>query len=155
MARKKKPYIKVETLPNGYALTVGKQEYLCFSPTQLVESIFIHIGIGLTEYMNRETMTDLMTACATWPDAKDALKMLKTIQGENSNQKRSIENLKRVNERLEERIALLETLKPKPVKVEIPKKPRKPRKPSATYVRKDELDANPVPMYKRRIKPKL
>ena len=155
MARKKKPYIKVETLPNGYALTVGKQEYLCFSPTQLVESIFIHIGIGLTEYMNRETMTDLMTACATWPDAKDALKMLKTIQGENSNQKRSIENLKRVNERLEERIALLETLKPKPVKVENPKNPRIPRKPSATYVRKDELDANPVPMYKRRINPKL
>jgi hypothetical protein len=145
----KKTEIKVLTLPNGYALTVASQEYLCFTLEQLLESVFVHIGIGLTEYMNRDTIKDLMTACATWPNAKDALKSLKMLQDENERHKKSIENLKNINHRLELRIETLEAGNEQSVIGEDSVKLKKKRKRNPNVIHRDDVEI-PVPMYHRR-----
>jgi len=73
MSKKNFPLIKVETLPNGYALTVGKHEYMALSPESLVDIFFTHVAIGELEYINRDTATGLLQSAATWPTVGDAL----------------------------------------------------------------------------------
>ena len=73
MSKKKLPFIKVETLPNGYALTVGKHEYLALSPESLVDIFFTHVAIGDLEYINRDMAAGLLQAAATWQTVGEAL----------------------------------------------------------------------------------
>ena len=73
MSKKKLPFIKVETLPNGYALTVGKHEYLALSPESLVDIFFTHVAIGELEYINRDMAAGLLQAAATWKTVGEAL----------------------------------------------------------------------------------
>lgn len=102
-----KLFIRVESLPNGYSLTVNKQKYMAFTPERLMEEMFVHVGLGLDSYMNRDTISDLMTACATWPDAKDGLVALKKLQEENTKLNGTIENLKNIQRRQENMIEQL------------------------------------------------
>lgn len=73
MSKKKLPFIKVETLPNGYALTVGKHEYLALSAESLVDIFFTHVAIGELEYINRDMAAGLLQAAATWKTVSEAL----------------------------------------------------------------------------------
>ena len=73
MSKKKLPFIKVETLPNGYSLTVGKHEYLALSPESLVDIFFTHVAIGELEYINRDMAAGLLQAAATWKTVGEAL----------------------------------------------------------------------------------
>ena len=73
MEKRKLPLIKVETLPNGYALTVGKHEYLALSAESLVDIFFTHVAIDLLEYINRDMAAGLLQAAATWPTVGEAL----------------------------------------------------------------------------------
>lgn len=73
MSKKKLPFIKVETLPNGYALTVGKHEYLALSAESLVDIFFTHVAIGELEYINRDMAAGLLQAATTWPTVGQAL----------------------------------------------------------------------------------
>lgn len=73
MSKKKLPFIKIETLPNGYAMTVGKHEYLALSPESLVDIFFTHIAIGELEYINRDMAAGLLQAAATWQTVGEAL----------------------------------------------------------------------------------
>ena len=73
MSKKKLPLIKVETLPNGYALTVEKHEYLALSPESLVDLVFVHIAIGELDYINRDMAAGLLQAAATWKTVGEAL----------------------------------------------------------------------------------
>ena len=86
--------ISVQTLPNGYALTVDNQEYMYFNTRELLEGIFYHIGLEKTEYMDRQTIHDLMFAAATWPDAKDAVKDALRLTAENSRLTKEVGGLK-------------------------------------------------------------
>lgn len=74
MAKNKLPRIYVTTLPNGYAFTVDGNEYMCFTPEQLVDEVFVRIAIGMREYLNKENVAAIMETCAKWPDIKDAAK---------------------------------------------------------------------------------
>ena len=73
MSKKKLPFIKVEPLTNGYALTVGKHEYLALSPESLVDIFFTHVAIGELEYINRDMAAGLLQAAATWKTVGEAL----------------------------------------------------------------------------------
>lgn len=65
--RQKIKTIRVDTLPNGYVLAVGKKQYMAFSQKELVEMIFVHVGLAIDDYMDKGMVRDLMTACAAAP----------------------------------------------------------------------------------------
>ena len=74
MAKRELLYINVDTLSNGYAFTVGKNEYMCWTPEQLVEEVFDRIAIGEREYLTKENVSAIMEACAKWQTIGDALR---------------------------------------------------------------------------------
>ena len=86
--------ISVQTLPNGYGLTVDDQEYMYFNTRELLEGLFYHVGLEKTEYMDKQTIHDLMFAAATWPDAKDAVKDALRLTAENSRLTKEVGALK-------------------------------------------------------------
>ncbi len=67
MAKKQFIKVSVKTLPNGYSLDVDGKGYMYFTLQELVEGIFVHVGLHKLDWLERDTITDLMTACATWP----------------------------------------------------------------------------------------
>lgn len=73
MAKKQLMKVSVQTLPNGYSLDVDGKGYMYFTIQELVEGIFVHVGLHKTDWLDRDTITDLMTACATWPKEGDAI----------------------------------------------------------------------------------
>ena len=74
MAKRELLYINVDKLSNGYAFTVGKNEYMCWTPEQLVDEVFTRIAIGEREYLTKENVSAIMEACAKWQTIGDALK---------------------------------------------------------------------------------
>lgn len=93
--------VKVETAPNGYSLDVDGNGYMYFTLAELVEGFFIHVGLGIADYCDEQTMRDLMTACATWPKEGDAIKAVGGLEAkvqalEQAHQRdlRNIETLK-------------------------------------------------------------
>ena len=92
--KREKIKISVQTLPNGYALTVDDQNYMYFNTRELLEGLFYHVGLEKTGYMDRQTIHDLMFAAATWPDAKDAVKDALRLTAENSRLTKEVGGLK-------------------------------------------------------------
>lgn len=74
--------IEVRTVGNGYALTVGKHEYLFFTEEQLMEGMLYHIGMGNVEAHDREDIHNIVSAISVWADSKDSLKAVVSIQAE-------------------------------------------------------------------------
>lgn len=105
--------IKIDTLPNGYSVTIDGKQMLYFNEQELLEGMFVHIGLQLGDYMNKQTIHDLMTACATWPEAKKGLVALKDIQEQNTALHNQIENLKNIIKRKEAYIEELKAAKSK------------------------------------------
>ena len=73
MAKNKLPRIYVTTLPNGYAFTVDGNEYMCFTPEQLVSEVFLRLAIGELEYMRKEDVSAVLEAAMRWQDVGEAL----------------------------------------------------------------------------------
>lgn len=73
MAKKQLTKVSVHTLPNGYSLDVAGRGYMYFTLQELVEGIFVHVGLQKLDWIDRDTITNLMTACATWPKEGDAI----------------------------------------------------------------------------------
>jgi hypothetical protein len=73
MAKKQLTKVSVQTLPNGYSLDVDGKEYMYFTLQELLDGIFVHVGLHKLDWLDRETITDLMTACASWPKEGDAI----------------------------------------------------------------------------------
>lgn len=73
MAKKQFIKISVQTLPNGYSLDVDGKGFMYFNLQELVEGIFVHVGLQKLDYLDNEIITSLMTACATWPNEGDAI----------------------------------------------------------------------------------
>ena len=74
MAKRELLYLKIDTLPNGYAFTVDSKEYMCYTEEQLVDEVFARIAIGEREYLTKENVSAIMEACAKWQTIGDALK---------------------------------------------------------------------------------
>lgn len=73
MKHKKLKMVEVHTHPNGYALTVGDKEYMYLDLRQLIEGIFVHVGLGVGEYMTREKVADLLAVCEEWIEKRDQM----------------------------------------------------------------------------------
>ena len=73
MAKRELLYVKVDTLPNGYAFTVDSKEYMCYTEEQLVDEVFARIAIGEREYLTKENVSAILEACAKWQTIGDAL----------------------------------------------------------------------------------
>lgn len=73
MAKKQLTKVSVQTLPNGYSLDVDGKGYMYFTLQELLEGIFVHVGLHKLDWLDRDTITNLMTACATWPKEGDAI----------------------------------------------------------------------------------
>lgn len=73
MAKKQLTKVSVQTLPNGYLLNVEGNGYMYFTLQELLEGFFVHVGLHKLEWLDRDTITDLLTACATWPKEGDAI----------------------------------------------------------------------------------
>lgn len=91
MAKKQLTKVSVQTLPNGYSLDVDGKGYMYFTLQELLEGIFVHVGLHKLDWLDRDTITDLMTACATWPKEGDAIQEAArlTAQIENLQQTRT------------------------------------------------------------------
>ena len=93
--------VRLMTTPNGYSLDVDGNGYMYFTLAELVEGFFIHVGLGIVDYCDEQTMRDLMTACATWPKEGDAIRAVGGLEAkvqalEQAHQRdlRNIETLK-------------------------------------------------------------
>ena len=94
-------------LPNGYALTVEGQEYMYFTPTELLEGMFYHVGLEKTGYMDKQTIHDLMFAAATWPNAEDAVQDAIKLTAENARLTKDLGALKHKMGKLTEKYEAL------------------------------------------------
>lgn len=72
MSKKKLPLIKVETLPNGYALTVDKKEYMAFDVEGMLAQVFTHIALHENDYLDANYIKSLFEVAGAWPDHNDA-----------------------------------------------------------------------------------
>ena len=73
--------LHVGMLPNGYDVKIGKKSMLYFNEQELLEGLFVHIGLKIDDYMNKQTIHDLMTACSTYPNGAKALEEIARLEG--------------------------------------------------------------------------
>lgn len=78
---KKIQELHVSMLPNGYDVKIGKKSMLYFNEQELLEGLFVHIGLKIDDYMNKQTIRDLMTACATYQDGTKAIEEIIRLEG--------------------------------------------------------------------------
>lgn len=133
MAKKDLKKIKVSTLPNGYSLDVNDKRYMYYTLQELLEGFFVHVGLESIGFMDRESIHDLVIACATYPHEGDAIKAVAKMEPEiealkNSHQRdiEAIRDLKNRNAKIAEQLAiakekLMGEPKPKPKKKKQPK----------------------------------
>lgn len=125
--RQKIKTIRVDTLPNGYVLAVGKKQYMAFSQKELVEMIFVHVGLAIDDYMDKGMVHDLMTACAAAPGGvkqsveiarqetviKELRKNINTLQVTNRWNQEQIKHKEEVNVKLRQELKQLKREHPK------------------------------------------
>jgi predicted RNase H-like nuclease (RuvC/YqgF family) len=128
--RQKIKTIRVDTVPNGYVLTVGKKQYMAFSQKELVEMIFVHVGLSIDDYMDKGMVRDLMTACAAAPDGvkqseaiarqetviKELGKNVNTLQVTNRWNQEQIKHKEEVNVKLRQELKQLKREHPKRIR---------------------------------------
>jgi hypothetical protein len=76
MAKEKLIKINVRNLPNGYALTVGTQEYMYYNPMDLLAGFMVHVGLQETDYMEKGnilTMLFQLLVGEQWEDNVNAM----------------------------------------------------------------------------------
>ena len=67
-----RPNVLLTTLPNGYALTVDKKEYMAFDVENMLAQVFTHIALHENDYMEANYVKSLFEVAGAWPDHKDA-----------------------------------------------------------------------------------
>ncbi len=70
--KSKNPSIHVETIPNGYIMSVDGCEYMFHNPTKLLAGVFYHVGLQKLDYIDSDHIESIMEAIMSWPTIKDA-----------------------------------------------------------------------------------
>ena len=68
----KRPNVLLTTVPNGYALTVDKKEYMAFDVEGMLAQVFTHIALHENDYLDANYVKSLFEVAGAWPDHKDA-----------------------------------------------------------------------------------
>lgn len=79
---KKLPNIEVLTQPNGYSLKfdgMRQRGYFYFSPDTLLQGFMLHIGLGITDQLNTETMNDFIVTAMNWKDNEKCIKEIERL----------------------------------------------------------------------------
>ena len=67
-----RPNVLLTTVPNGYALTVDKKEYMAFDVESMLAQVFTHIALHENDYLEANYVKSLFEVAGAWPDHKDA-----------------------------------------------------------------------------------
>ena len=105
--------IKIQTLPNGYALTVGNNEYMYFTLEKLLDGFMYHVGLGELGFVNMEDIKTFLDAAVVYraDDGQIAKKMTKLtnenerLQSMFENQKKTITSLRNILKKAKEELA--------------------------------------------------
>ena len=54
--------IRVTTLPNGYSVDLEKESFMYYSPTALLEGLFVHVGMNREGALTKEEIKTLIEA---------------------------------------------------------------------------------------------
>ena len=60
--KKERIAIRVTTLPNGYTVDLEKESFMYYSPTALLEGLFVHVGMNREGAMTKEEIKTLIEA---------------------------------------------------------------------------------------------
>ena len=60
--KKERIAIRVTTLPNGYPVDLEKESFMYYSPTALLEGLFVHVGMNREGAMTKEEIKTLIEA---------------------------------------------------------------------------------------------
>lgn len=108
MAKEKLIKINVHNLPNGYALTVGTQEYMYYNPMDLLAGFMVHVGLQETDYMEKGnilTMLFQLLVGDQWEDNINAMYgRINDMDSRVSYTLRRLDNAAKLGDRLEPRI---------------------------------------------------
>lgn len=105
--------IKIQTLPNGYALTVGNNEYMYFSLETLLDGFMYHVGLGELGIVSMEDIKMLIESAVVYraDDGQITKKMTKLanenerLQSMFENQKKTIASLRNLLKKAKEELA--------------------------------------------------
>lgn len=67
--------IIINTLRNGYELIVDDCEYMYLSEKDLVEGVFIHIGLKIKNYMDKSDIASLVEVCKRYSLSENLLEL--------------------------------------------------------------------------------
>lgn len=102
MAKGKLTQIKIETLPNGYSLTVKGEGYFAFTLQDLFRQFIVHVGMDELGNVDMNTADEMITAMMTWKERADAVKAIvqkeiafKTMKGKLNGMARRLEHAQR------------------------------------------------------------
>jgi hypothetical protein len=100
--------IKIQPLPNGYALDVEKGKYMYHSLEGLTEGFMLHVGLEEASYCNKEFMKDFIATAVAWKTGDgDLVKKNIELVDENERLAHAIQTSKKTIKRLKERIKSL------------------------------------------------
>ncbi len=103
--KKEKVNIKIETLPNGYALDVEKHKYMYYSLEGLIEGFLLHVGLEESTYCDKEFMKNFLATAIAWKTGDgDLVKKNIELVDENKRLTHAIQTNKKTIKCLKERI---------------------------------------------------
>lgn len=98
--------IKIQTIPNGYALDVENHKYMYYSLEGLIEGFLFHVGLKESLYCNKEFMKDFIATAIAWKTGDgDMVKKNIELSDENKRLSSLIQTNKKAIKQLKERIA--------------------------------------------------
>ena len=105
--------IKIQTLPNGYALTVDNNEYMYFTLEKLLEGFMYHVGLGELGIVNMDDIKMLVESAVVYraDDGKITKKMTKLanenerLQSMFENQKKTVASLRNLLKKAKDELA--------------------------------------------------
>ena len=89
----KRPNVLLTTLPNGYALTVDKKEYMAFDVEGMLAQVFTHIALHENDYLEANYVKSLFEVAGAWPDHKDAYNVVAEQKAIVKEQQKTINHL--------------------------------------------------------------
>lgn len=87
--------VSVETLPNGYSLTVGENRFMYFNLKDLLEGFMYHIGLQELGEVDKETIELFLNASVVWCNKSDLVKELIRQKTKNETLTKRVYSLKR------------------------------------------------------------
>lgn len=74
--------IHLDQLPNGWSLTAGDKDYMYFSKETMSEGFLAHVGLGIHENLDLDTIHLIAETCIELSKEKDVMKAVIKLRQE-------------------------------------------------------------------------